>query len=103
MFWTKDTRKGRSRKEDRSPLPVTTWPWLVPGLCVLVALPSKPVAPRKGNAAEDHGLCVTALLAAVILCPLTQWDIMGPIPGVMLLKEKTRQIQLSRTSAASIS
>lgn len=35
---------------------------------------------------EAYGLYVTKSLTIVALCPLTQWELMGPIPGVMLLK-----------------
>ena len=41
---------------------------------------------RRENAIDAYGVYVTSSLNSVTLHPLICWDILGPIPGVMLLK-----------------
>ena len=48
----------------------------------------------RGKVQRAYGLCITTSLTTVALHSLTQWDIRGLIPGVMLLK-KNEQININ--------
>lgn len=59
--------------------------WVMPGLRVLT---QKSGIATGEKMQQKPMVRVTTSLTAITPCPLTQWDIMGPISGVMSQKKK---------------